>query len=65
VPPDDEEAMADALVRIVTDDEERRRMGETAYKRSRERYSWPSLAQRVAGVYDEVVRSADAPPTLT
>jgi glycosyltransferase involved in cell wall biosynthesis len=54
VPPDDEEAMADALVRIVSNDVERRRMGEHAYVRSRERYSWPALAARVAGVYDEV-----------
>ncbi|HEX4716894.1 MAG TPA: glycosyltransferase family 4 protein [Thermoleophilaceae bacterium] len=65
VPSDDEDAMVEALVRIVTDDEERRRMGETAYRRSRERYSWPALAERVAEVYDDVVRSADAPPTLT
>jgi glycosyltransferase involved in cell wall biosynthesis len=54
VPPDDEEAMADALVRIVSNDVERQRMGEHAYVRSRERYSWPALAARVAGVYDEV-----------
>jgi glycosyltransferase involved in cell wall biosynthesis len=65
VPPDDEDAMAEALVRIVTDRAERRRMGEAAYERSRERYSWPALAERVAGVYEEVVGSADAPPTLT
>ena len=62
VPPDDEAALADALVRVVNDGDERRRMGETAYERSRERYSWPALAERVARVYDEV--SADAPPTL-
>src|SRR4029078_11116201 len=47
VPPDDEEAMAEALVRIVADQDERRRMGEAAYERSRERYSWPALAERV------------------
>jgi glycosyltransferase involved in cell wall biosynthesis len=62
VPPDDEDALADALVRIVNDGENRRTMGETAYERSRELYSWPALAERVARVYDEV--TADAPPTL-
>ncbi|MFL5841514.1 MAG: glycosyltransferase family 4 protein [Thermoleophilaceae bacterium] len=61
VPPDDENAMVEALVRIVSDDDERRRMGETAYQRSRSRYSWPALAERVAAVYGEV---ADARPTL-
>jgi glycosyltransferase involved in cell wall biosynthesis len=61
IPPDDEDAMVEALVRIVSDDEERRRMGETAYERSRSRYSWPALAERVARVYEDV---ADAAPTL-
>ena len=61
VPPDDEDAMCEALVRIVADDDERRRMGEEAYVVSRSRYSWPALAKRVAEVYGEM---ADAGPTL-
>ncbi len=55
VPPDDEDAMADALMQIVADGDARRRMGEAAYERSRARYSWPALAERVARVYDDVV----------
>jgi len=58
VPPDDEDAMADALVRIVNDDDERGRMGDLAYRRSRERYSWPALAEKVAQVYGAVTRDA-------
>ena len=54
VPPDDEEALADALVEVVNDDEERRRRGEAAYRVARERYSWPSLVESLAGVYEEV-----------
>jgi glycosyltransferase involved in cell wall biosynthesis len=65
VPPDDEDAMADALVRIVNDDDARASMGATAYERSRSRYSWPALAERVAVVYGEVANPADAPPTVT
>jgi glycosyltransferase involved in cell wall biosynthesis len=61
VPPDDEDAMLDALVKIVVDGDERRRMGEAAYERSRARYSWPALAERVARVYTEI---ADTAPTL-
>jgi glycosyltransferase involved in cell wall biosynthesis len=57
VPPDDEAAMAEALVRIVGDDDERRRMGQAAYERSRERYSWPALAARVADTYGAVLRN--------
>jgi hypothetical protein len=33
-------------------------MGETAYLRSRERYSWPALAEKVAHVYGAVTRTA-------
>lgn len=54
VPPDDEDAMAEALVRIVNDAEARVRMGATAYERSRARYSWPALAKRVAETYEAV-----------
>jgi glycosyltransferase involved in cell wall biosynthesis len=65
VPPDDEDALAEALVRIVNDEDARRRMGATAYERSRSRYSWPALAERVARVYADVANPADAPPTVT
>ncbi len=54
VPPDDEEALADALVEAVNDDDERRRRGEAAYADARARYSWPALARDVAAVYDGV-----------
>ena len=56
VPPDDEEAMADALVEAVNDAGERRRRGENAYESSRARYGWPALAREVAHVYDDVKR---------
>jgi glycosyltransferase involved in cell wall biosynthesis len=58
IPPDDEDAMTDALVRLVSADEARRRMGEAAYTAARERYSWPALAARVAETYDDVTRNA-------
>jgi glycosyltransferase involved in cell wall biosynthesis len=60
VPPDDEEALAEALVEVVNDDEERRRRGDAAYRVARERYSWPSLVASLAEVYDEV-RAGDEP----
>ena len=55
VAPDDEAAMADALVEAVSDGDERRRRGRNAYESSRARYSWPALAREVAGVYDDVI----------
>jgi glycosyltransferase involved in cell wall biosynthesis len=51
-----------ALVEVVNDEKERRRRGEAAYEVARERYSWPSLVEGVAHVYDEVCRG-DPPDT--
>jgi glycosyltransferase involved in cell wall biosynthesis len=60
VPPDDEEAMADALVDAVNGDAERRRRGERAYDAARARYAWPALAHGLGSVYDEVVERRPA-----
>ena len=54
VPPDDEGAMADALVEAVNGDAERRRRAEQAYEVARGRYSWPALAHGLGLVYREV-----------
>src|SRR4051794_3904069 len=58
VPPDDEEALARALVACIDDDVERRRRGRRAWRTARERYSWPAIAEGVAGVFDEVAGGA-------
>lgn len=60
VPPDDEQAMADALVEAVNGDAERRRRGERAYEVARSRYAWPALAHGLGHVYDEVVEGRPA-----
>jgi glycosyltransferase involved in cell wall biosynthesis len=54
VPPDDEEALADALVDAVNDPGKRARKGEAAYREARSRYAWPALAEGVAAVYEQV-----------
>jgi glycosyltransferase involved in cell wall biosynthesis len=54
VPPDDQEAMAEALVEAVGGGEERRRRGEAAYRAARSTYSWPALAGGVAQIYEDV-----------
>jgi glycosyltransferase involved in cell wall biosynthesis len=54
VEPDDEEALAAALVDAVNRPQERRRRGDAAWTVARERWSWPALAERVAQVYSEV-----------
>jgi glycosyltransferase involved in cell wall biosynthesis len=54
VEPDDEEALAEALVAAANDDAERRRRGEAARQEARATYSWPALAGRVAAIYADV-----------
>ena len=61
VPPDDEEALADALVDAVNDPGKRARKGEAAYIESRARYAWPALAAGVAEVYGQVRSEPYAP----
>ena len=55
VEPDDEAALADALVAAVNDPGERARRGEGAYA-ARERYAWPELAEAVARTYERARR---------
>ena len=52
VPPDDRAALATALVEAVNEPDERRRRGGLAAEDARAKYSWPALAERVAGVYE-------------
>jgi glycosyltransferase involved in cell wall biosynthesis len=59
VGPDDEAALADALVAALGDPVERRRRGRRAWRDARERFSWPALAEDLAGVFDEVADVAD------
>jgi glycosyltransferase involved in cell wall biosynthesis len=57
VPPDDEDALADAIVRAVDDPALRLRCGRNAARHVRERYSWSSLASRVGELYEQVSQS--------
>jgi len=51
VPPDDEEALAQALLEAARDPAERAVRGENGRRRARERFSWTGIAARVAEVY--------------
>src|SRR4051794_1227468 len=51
VEPDDRDGLAAALADAVDRPDERRRRGERAREVALERYSWPALAEKVAGVY--------------
>ena len=54
VEPDDLNALVEALVESVNDPDTRRERGDNAYRQIRAAYSWRSLAERFAAVYESV-----------
>ena len=62
VEPDDEQALAGALLEAVNHPAERERRGALAQSAARDRYAWPALAGRVAALYEEVVRAVHSGP---
>jgi len=55
VAPDDESALATAVRTAIDDDAERERRGRAAREAALARWSWPAIAERLAGVLSEVV----------
>jgi glycosyltransferase involved in cell wall biosynthesis len=53
VPPDDEAALAAAMVTAVEDEAQRTRRRVNAYRHARENYSWHNVAGQVIDVYEE------------
>lgn len=53
VEPDDERALADAIVAAVDDGEERSRRGIAARRTASDRWSWPALAGSIAQVLED------------
>lgn len=54
VPPDDVDALAEAMIAVVNDGDERQRRGANALVHARATFSWSGLAPRFAAVYDRV-----------
>jgi glycosyltransferase involved in cell wall biosynthesis len=57
VEPDDEAALADALVAAANDDVERRRRGQAALADARAQYAWPAIARVMADTLTTAKRS--------
>ncbi len=58
VPPDDEAALAQAMVAAVAGSAERARRGENAARHAREGHSWEHAAGRVAALYEHCASGA-------
>jgi phosphatidyl-myo-inositol alpha-mannosyltransferase len=54
VPPGDPQALADAVVGLLADEDERARRGAAARTLAAELYAWPRIAERLAGLYARV-----------
>jgi glycosyltransferase involved in cell wall biosynthesis len=61
VPPDDEAALAAAMREAIDDPAERARRGALARETALERWSWPALAERLAGVLGAAAATRAAP----
>ena len=53
-PPDDPEALAEAVAGVVADEGRRVALGEAAREIAVERYSWPRIAGRLVEIYEQV-----------
>ena len=62
VPPGDPAALAQALIALLEDEPRRRALGSTARELARERYAWPDVAARLAGIYELVAGRPAAVP---
>lgn len=58
VPPGDPEALADALVRVLTDPAMAARMGTSGRARAEEHFSWRGVARKMSRALDAVARGA-------
>ena len=56
VPPRDEKALADAIIKLLKDESLRKNMGENAYKKMKEDLSWDKIAEKTVEVYKEIIR---------
>jgi glycosyltransferase involved in cell wall biosynthesis len=54
VPPKDQEVLAEAVIKLLKDDDLRKPMEENAYKKAEE-LSWDNIAKRHIEVYEEVL----------
>jgi phosphatidyl-myo-inositol alpha-mannosyltransferase len=54
-PPGEPEALTEAVVELLADEERRCRMGEAARALAEERYSWRRIGEQLVGVYERVL----------
>lgn len=56
VPPKDPEAFATVVIKLLKDDKLRKQMGENAYKKLKEDFSWDKIAEKTIEVYKKALK---------
>lgn len=54
VPPNNPKALADAIVRLLKDDELRTKMGKNAFKKAKNELSWDNIARKTISIYENI-----------
>lgn len=57
VPPNDSNALAEAIIKLLKDDKLRKEMGENAYRKMKEELSWDKIAEKTIEVYKSIIYS--------
>jgi glycosyltransferase involved in cell wall biosynthesis len=57
VPPEDSKALAEAIIKILKNEELRRQMGKNAYKKLKTELSWSNITEKIIKVYKLVLGS--------
>ena len=60
VPPKNPVALAEAIVKLLKDEDLRREMGENAYKKLKTDLSWDKIAEKTIEVYKKAIRNSNA-----
>ncbi len=56
VPPADTDALVEAILRILDNPDEARRLGHAGYHRVRRRFTWRNAAEATVAAYREAIR---------
>jgi glycosyltransferase involved in cell wall biosynthesis len=64
VPPNDVDALAEAIVTLARDEEQRRAMGRAAYEFVRDNYSWEKSLDQMCGIYERALNEKKSHSTL-
>jgi glycosyltransferase involved in cell wall biosynthesis len=59
VPADDQNALAETMLAVASDPQERKRRGNRAHQHSRASYGWPRIVARVVDIYDQLAGRLD------